>query len=127
MPEATAGAGEGDPLADLGLAVLKTLVHSHTLRIQSASRADKGVEERRLTAQRMEAAPALSRPSGMGVTWWTNETWPVEIRYGERLNLNRWDMTYDILGEGAVDGVPAKLRLLAVCVALSAYTTHISK
>ena len=67
MAKSSSGTGENDPVADLGVRVLDGTVDGDTLRIPrqtlfALAQADQ------LTAQRMEAASAEERPSGMGET-----------------------------------------------------------
>lgn len=72
MAEASAGTREYDPVAWASLAVLESTVNSKALIKKEKSQIIKfRGDQMTLTAQRIEAAAALSRLSGMAVTEWT--------------------------------------------------------
>ena len=69
MSETSTRTGEDDPIADLRIGVLDRTVHGDTLSRRKISNVEKQTGRLlSLTAHKIDAASALSRPSGMGVT-----------------------------------------------------------
>lgn len=68
VPESTSSTRENNPLAWAGLAIFQCTVNSDPLRKYFDMKREQWMTLGKLTAQRMDAAAALSILSGMGVT-----------------------------------------------------------
>lgn len=72
MAKSSTSTGEYDPVTDVCAAVLECAVDRHALQCYLVGCGPDRTMT--LTAHRMDAASALSIPSGIGVTWLTYET-----------------------------------------------------
>jgi hypothetical protein len=72
VAETSTGTGENDPITWVCFAILQGSIYGQSLSCPREMEHRRGSYE--LTAQSKDAAVALSKPSGIGVTQLTNET-----------------------------------------------------